>query len=159
MANPSLTSGPASYLNDIVTLLTTNIATLGAGVKSVENTIDYENEMKSAADDFPFVMVELDDPALTLEPLEGNLEVRLAITILILADADDQTTGKYEAARPIVWNIEKSIRGYIRHIEGYSEPDVIRSTGGPMDIGERRLYAVVMSIETLTPEIDPPDNA
>ena len=69
-------------------------------------------------------------------------------------------TGKYNtAARNTAYNIEKSIRGYLRHVTIYSEPDVINTVGGAMDVGERRLYAILMSIETSTPEPDAPDNA
>ena len=158
MANPSLTFGVASYLTDVVALLNTNKATLGAGVKSVEDSIDFENEIPSAAAGFPIVFVEIGTPGSELEADEGNLQMRFRLTILILGDADVQKTGKYEAIRPVLWNVEKSIRGYLRHVEGYEEPDIIRSTGGPMDTGDRRLYAIVMEIEISTPEIDSPDN-
>ena len=158
MANPSLTFGVASYLTDVVALLNTNKATLGAGVDSVENTIDYENEIPFVSGGFPFIMADIGDPASVLEPEGGNLDIRFALTILIMVEADDQKTGKYEAARPVAWNIEKSVRGYLRHVEGYEEPNVINSSGGPMALSDRHVYAVVMSIETQTPEIDAPDN-
>ena len=158
MANPSLTFGVASYLTAVVAILNTNLATLGAGVNSIENTIDYENEIPPTSEEFPFIMADIGDPGSVLDPADGNLQIRFALTILIMVEVDNQKTGKYEAARPLAWNIEKSIRGFLRHVQDYDEPESIVSSGGPMNIGDRSLYSVVMSIETTTPEIDPPDN-
>lgn len=144
-----------TYLDAIVSALDTNKATIG--IESVKDSIDYamENELPSDEADYPIALVDIGQN--TLEPDPGHIYTGYEIEIWILVSlaAAKQKTADYRTARATAYGIERKIRGYLRSIQHYEEPMSIASPGGPVNLGDRHCYGVIMSIRNITPERDP----
>lgn len=144
-----------TYLDAIVSALGTNKVDIG--ISDALDSIDYamEQSLPSAEASYPIALVDI--ARHTIEPSEGHIYCgyELEIWVLVSLAANKQRPGDYRTARATAFSIERKIRGYLRGIQYYEEPQEINSEGGPIVLADRHYYGVIMRIRTVTPERDP----